>query len=194
MKKLIGGPLIQPFLTEVKDLYLRMDNAYSRVANAHGFFCNGCKSNCCETWFFHHTIAEYFFIMEGCKNLGNDELKKARERAKIVIKNAETFHKTTEAFKTMCPLNVDGKCIIYAHRPMICRLHGVGYSFVMPNNLSKQGKGCSAFEQRAAANKSDAMLDRTPFYRDMAKIEQELRQAVNFTQKTKMTVAQMLTF
>ena len=51
--------------------------------------------------------------------------------------------------------------------------------------------GCEAFTKQCEA-KEYIKFDRTPFYVEMAKLERELREAVGFAQKFKMTVAQML--
>ena len=51
--------------------------------------------------------------------------------------------------------------------------------------------GCKVFEKQCEWKKY-IKFDRTPFYVEMAKLERELREVAGFTQKFKMTVAQML--
>ena len=192
IQSVLADPVIRSFITRLEDLYERMDKVYSEVSQAHGFFCQGCEENCCNTWFFHHTFLEYLCIMEGCHSLDKKEYQNALQRAKKIIVHVNTFHKTSEAFKTMCPLNKDGKCMIYRQRPMICRLHGIHYRFTMPNGAIHQGIGCKVFEEVAKTSNVEAVLDRTPFYREMAGLEKELRQRSGFNKAIKMTVAEML--
>jgi hypothetical protein len=47
------------------------------------------------------------------------------------------------------------------------------------------------FNQRCAG-KNNYTFDRTPFYIEMASLENEMRQAVGFQKKLKMTIAQMI--
>jgi hypothetical protein len=50
---------------------------------------------------------------------------------------------------------------------------------------------CEAFTKHCEG-KEYIKFDRTPFYIEMAKLESRLREALDFAQKFKMTVAQML--
>jgi cell division protein YceG involved in septum cleavage len=38
----------------------------------------------------------------------------------------------------MCPLNEEGRCSLYLHRLMICRMHGVPSSLTFPNGQTKK--------------------------------------------------------
>ncbi|MBI9074544.1 MAG: hypothetical protein JEZ02_03960 [Desulfatibacillum sp.] len=192
LKAILADPVIRSFISRIEDLYGRMDQVYTDISQAHGFHCQGCEDNCCKTWFFHHTFLEYLCIMEGCYLLEAKDYEDALQRARDVIIHVNTYHKTSEAFRTMCPLNDQGKCMIYQHRPTICRLHGIHYQFSMPNGAIHQGIGCQAFEDIAKANNVESVLDRTPFYQEMAGLEKELRQRSGFNQPIKMTVAEML--
>jgi hypothetical protein len=90
----------------------------------------------------------------------------------------------------MCPLNLEGRCIVYAHRPMICRMHGIPHELQRPDGRRIRGPGCEAFA--CSRHDPDDFLDRTPFYRDMAALEGELRRTIRFRAKIRMTVAQMV--
>jgi hypothetical protein len=46
--------------------------------------------------------------------------------------------------------------------------------------------------QKCVNGKKYIKFDRTPFYIEMAKLERELREALDFAQKFKMTMTQML--
>jgi Fe-S-cluster containining protein len=99
-----------------------------------------------------------------------------------------------QARRIMCPLNSDGFCRLYAHRPMICRLHGVPYRMGRPDSMETHGSGCHRIDWDMAADKSaDCMFDRTDLYRELSGIEIELRKELNFGQRIKMTIAEMIT-
>ena len=74
---------------------------------------------------------------------------------------------------------------------MICRLHGIPHQLQKPGQGIMYSPGCEAFTKQCEA-KEYIKFDRTPFYVEMAKHERELREAVGFAQKFKMTVAEML--
>jgi hypothetical protein len=96
-----------------------------------------------------------------------------------------------EAVRRMCPLNFDARCILYLYRPMICRLHGIPHELKKPGQQGILGSGCETFDRRCGHMRY-FQFDRTPFYRDMAKLEQEVRQALDFYGKFRMSVAQMI--
>jgi hypothetical protein len=54
------------------DLFDEMDQAYTVVAGQYGFQCNGCADNCCLTRFYHHTLLEYLYLVEGLRTLEPD--------------------------------------------------------------------------------------------------------------------------
>ena len=91
----------------------------------------------------------------------------------------------------MCPLNFDGRCILYAYRPMICRLHGIPHEFTRPDQRTLYGPGCEAFTKKYA-QKGHIKFDRTPFYLAMAELEKDFKLKAGLTRKLKMTIAQMI--
>ncbi|MBF0573595.1 MAG: hypothetical protein HQK69_07535 [Desulfamplus sp.] len=113
----------------------------------------------------------------------------------------------------MCPLNQDGKCILYKYRPMICRLHGIPHELVKPASylLSSNTKpisdinstlisdtntvlspGCNDGSELFSA-KGYIKFDRTPFYSEMAAIEKEyLIATIGRAVRNRQTIAQML--
>jgi hypothetical protein len=93
----------------------------------------------------------------------------------------------------MCPLNVNGLCRLYEYRPMICRLQGIPHRIKKPGDPEQTGPGCHKFaEGTAAGDPSDPEFDRTEFYSGMAAIEIELRRLVNFRERYRKTVADMV--
>lgn len=179
-------------LAELASLYGKMDVAYDRIADAHGFHCSGCADNCCLTRFFHHTLLEYMYLMKGFYGLDKvlqDQVVRQAAEVNRVVDSAVT---SGEISHVMCPLNMDGLCVLYDFRPMICRLHGISHEFRHPSGKIVSGPGCAAFETQCNTG-GGMVLDRTPFYRDMAILEGRVRERSGIRKKLKMTVAQMLT-
>ena len=179
------------FLDRLKTIFTAMDKTYRKVSDHYGFHCTGCEGSCCFTRFYHHTLLEYFFIREGYKALGYEKQGEVAQKAQDVCRKTDPADENGQPARLMCPLNVDGLCLTYANRPMICRLHGIPHELHGTNGGVMQGRGCDAFYQQCF-QKELFTFDRTPFYVKMANLERELRQTVGMTQKIKMTIAQMI--
>lgn len=181
-----------PHLQSLKRLYMEMDGAYTEAASAHGFECPGCEDNCCETEFYHHTLIEYLYIKEGFEALPESVRQTAGEKAASACarRAAATGGRPV---RVMCPLNANGRCLVYAHRPMICRLHGVPSTFRHPARGLIRSPGCAAFDRCCGDGVSVApRLDRTLFYRKMSELEQQLRNATDVGERIRKTVAEMV--
>ncbi len=181
----------RPFLDPLHALYGQMDAAYAKTAASYGFECAGCSENCCLTRFYHHTHIEFAGLMQGFYQLETQAQHRIRQEA------AEVNRRVTEAMerrltpRVMCPVNGDGRCRLYAFRPMICRLHGLPHEFCLPGKHPVYGPGCHEFDRRCA-DKGYVRFDRTPFYRGLALLEQAFQQQTGLAGKLKKTVAQML--
>jgi len=175
----------------VEQLFERMDNAYDRAAEQSGFVCNGCENNCCMTRFDHHTLLEFLYLREGLARLPSGLRETLRQRALAVMEQAADLQRRRKAVRVMCPLNEDGRCILYAHRPMICRLHGIPHALRRPDGTVQTGPGCDDYYAQCGASTRNR-LDRTPLYVAMAQLEQLLRTELRFDRKIKMTVAEMI--
>ena len=90
-----------------------------------------------------------------------------------------------------CPLCQEGRCLLYAYRPMICRLHGIPHELHRPDRAVIYGPGCAVFST-VAKGKRYIVFDRTEFYRELSGLEQEARAALRLTPKIKMTISQMV--
>lgn len=180
-----------PFLDRLKNLYAEMDEKYDQTAQYYGFTCPGCLDNCCMTRFYHHTLLEYLYIRQGLNQLTSSKKADIYEKAKNVLKLTVGTDKNKKTARVMCPLNLNGLCLIYHFRPMICRLHGITYELHNPNRGIIYGSGCNEFT-KLCGSKKYYKFDRTPFYVKMANLEKELRKATEITQKTKMTIAEMI--
>ncbi len=183
--------IMSVFFKQLKLIYSAMDDTYKKVTDSYGFNCRGCNDNCCMTRFYHHTYLEYFFLIEGFNSLGGNVKKAAAEKAADIIGKVMDRDNKGEPVRLMCPLNFKGLCILYDYRPMICRLHGIPHELRRPGQEPILGPGCGEFSDQCG-KMAYIRFDRTPFYMDMSKTEQNLRKELGLTEKFKKTVAQML--
>lgn len=190
-KDMMAAPIDIAFLDRLKQIYAAMDRAYNRAAGHYGFVCDGCRDSCCRSRFYHHTIIEYDYLIEGLKTLNSEKLKAVTSRALLVVEETARADKNGAAVRLLCPLNFDELCILYPYRPMICRLHGIPHELQKPGQKPVNGPGCGTFDRRCS-RQNYFKFDRTPFYRDMAILEQEVRQAMGTNEKIRMTVAEMI--
>ena len=172
-------------------VYEEMDAAYAAAAAQFGFVCNGCEDNCCLTRFRHHTLVEYAYLQKGFEGLDAGFRRRVADRA-VVYREALQAAETRQApFRHWCPLNQAGRCILYAFRPMICRLHGLPHILRHPVRGLIQGPGCHIFEAQCPASASRP-LDRSFIYKSLAGLERTARQASGFRLPVNMTIADMI--
>ena len=176
-------------IDKVALIFDRLDTAYGRVSDQYGFVCSGCEDNCCRSLFYHHTLAEYAYLYAGFNALPD------KVRWAVIVKAQqacnEQGHSSKGPKRVFCPLNNKDRCLVYQHRPMICRLHGISHELHYPGKPVQLGPGCDAFA--ALSSKQPYIpFDRTPFYKEMAALEKELRQATGIKGKFRLTVAEMI--
>jgi hypothetical protein len=179
------------FLDRLKSIFADMDREYSKAAAHYGFDCHACADICCQTRFYHHTYIEYLLVQVGFKTLSPDMQAEIESRALNVIQRTAELGKKGKSVRLMCPLNFDNLCVLYLYRPMICRLHGIPHEFRNGADNQVHASGCGTFDDRCSG-KSYLKFDRTPFYRDMAGLENKFRQTIGVRGKIKMTIAEML--
>ncbi|MBI5844907.1 MAG: YkgJ family cysteine cluster protein [Deltaproteobacteria bacterium] len=172
-------------------LFAEMDAAYEKASSDTGFACTGCEDNCCLTWFHHHTLAEVLAIYDGFCRLPENARSLSAQKAQDVLEALKIHNDTEGPFRAWCPLNFDGRCAAYAHRPMICRLHGLSWKMTLPHGIVQQGPGCEIFGRRSSAAQEPA-LDRTPFYRRLAALEKDLRSSLSFSGRIRLSVAETI--
>jgi Fe-S-cluster containining protein len=178
-------------LARLVSLFDAMETAYGEVADASGFRCTGCEENCCKTRFHHHTLLELIFLCRGFADLSDTDRAGAVQRATAAVAATAAAEAEGRSVRIWCPLNLDDRCLLYASRPMICRLHGIPHELHHPGRGVIQGPGCDAFHQ-TCSGPVRIRLDRTPFYRRMAGLEAELKAAAGFHGKIRLTVAEMI--
>lgn len=176
------------------DLYDRMERAYEESARQAGLSCAGCETNCCTSFFQHHTHVEWAYLWRGLQAL-------PEARRKEFIRRAEAYGEETRAAMAanalpdaMCPLNEDGLCVLYSHRLMICRMHGTRNLLSLPDGQRRLFPGCARFSTLPCGRDEDfPPLDRTPFYQALAALEMEFRQkAGRPLPRVDLTLAEML--
>jgi Fe-S-cluster containining protein len=181
--------LVENFSGRMRALYAAMDEAYDAVAKHYGFGCEGCEDNCCTQRFHHHTLAEYHYLLEGMKAAEPEPASRILVKAKIVLDSYRKEIEVGEVLPLMCPVNFDGLCGLYGHRPMICRMHGLPHRFRRPDGREERGGGCARFEEK---NATDWTVDRTKEYAELAKIEGEIRKRTLRGGRYRKTTAEML--
>jgi hypothetical protein len=184
-------PVYAAFIERLKQVYAAMDRAYQQAADPYGFTCDGCRDNCCRTRFYHHTMIEYIYMVKGLNTLTRKKQNEVKSRALTVVDEITRADGSGAVVRLMCPLNFDELCILYSCRPMICRLHGIPHELKKPGQKPVYNPGCETFNRRCG-HKDYLKFDRTPFYREMAMLEHEVKQALAFDGKIRMTVAEMI--
>jgi Fe-S-cluster containining protein len=184
-----GG--LAPFRERLQALYAQMDRAYRAAARGYGFDCQGCSESCCRTRFDHHTLLEYLYLHEGLAGLTPENRAAVLRRADEVRRESAALAGRGLPVRLMCPLNREGRCLLYAFRPMICRLHGIPHELRPPGRPVSYGPGCRLFSERHA-RQPYVPFDRSPLYARMASLEQDIRRALGFGARLKMTIAEML--
>jgi hypothetical protein len=187
----LHDPFLTVFLDRLQRLFGAMDRRYAEAAEYYDFRCEGCEENCCRTRFYHHTYLEYMYIHSGLRNLSDGKRNDILSRASEVCRKTAALDEEGGLVRLMCPLNYDGLCALYDYRPMICRFHGIPHELHRPDRNIIKGPGCGMFERRCL-DKNYYKFDRTPFYIEMAQLENELQRAAGLGGRIKMTIAEMI--
>lgn len=182
---------LSTWIDRLVQVFRDMDDAYERAAEQCGFACRGCEDNCCQTRFHHHTLLEYLAIYMGFQQLTAPEKASAKAKAAAAFRAYARADAAGKKIRVWCPLNRDGRCRVYALRPMICRLHGIPHALHSPGGGIVRGPGCGQFDLQRQ-NGAEAFLDRTPLYRAMATLEKEFRGFLGANDKLKLTIAEMV--
>jgi Fe-S-cluster containining protein len=181
------------FSRKMEKLYNEMQKAYDDVAGHYdSFSCKGCTDNCCTQRFFHHTLAEYRYLKEGLMEALKTDPYLVRQmliKARIVTDTYTREKVLGDIVPLMCPVNLEGLCRLYKHRPMICRLHGLPHRFKKPDGSEERGTGCARFE---GAHKTDWTVNRSKLYTGLAAMEADVRRTSGFRGRYSLTTAEML--
>jgi len=192
MVKLKRTPKTRIFL-QLANLYKRMEESYEEHARALGLSCAGCEDNCCTSYFHHHTYIEWAYFWEGFKGLPSEQQEAIEQRAQEYVEHLKQSLLAGQKPSLMCPVNEKGLCVLYSHRLMICRLHGVPNFFLQPGGGIKEFPGCFKSQKLVQSQKQVKLLDRTPFYQELAELELAfLGSKRNKVPRVKLTLAEMI--
>lgn len=187
----VSADILIPYMDRIRDLFRDMDGTYDRVAGVYRFNCNGCPDNCCKTRFYHHTLIETLYVGEGYRRLNPQKRRAVARRSGEVRKQWIDADRAGKRISLWCPLNWDGRCEIYPFRPMICRLHGIPHELDRPDRAIQYGPGCERFSEQCRGHRY-VSFDRTPFYYRLAALDRTLRSAIEFRDKLRLTIADMI--
>jgi Fe-S-cluster containining protein len=152
-------------------LYADMQERYAIHAQSLGLTCENCTDNCCTSYFQHHTRVEWAYLLQGLSELPPERRAAYEARARDYVRMAQQALAQGERPGIMCPLNDDGRCGVYAHRLMICRLHGVPNRLRYPDGRTLDFPGCFRSQELCAGSDSFPILDRTQLYTRLMELE-----------------------
>ena len=186
--------ILQPELAaKIAELYSRMEQVYDLVAQQLDFTCQGCPDNCCDSYFLHHTYAEWGYLWVGLLELEPERRAAVESRAADYAAACEKALARGERPQLMCPLNEKGRCSLYLHRLMICRMHGVPSSLTFPNGKVQKFPGCFRCQEIVGDRQAVPSVERASLFRELVALEQELLgEKQGQLPKLKKTIAEMI--
>ncbi len=181
----------------IRQIYEEMERGYDQVASQLQFSCDGCPDNCCDSYFQHHTFVEWGYLWLGFRQLSETRQAEILERSHLYNTACEQVLARNERPQVMCPLNENGRCILYTHRLMVCRTHGVPATMQRPDGKRLDFPGCFRCQElvkKTFTHESEVpRADRTPLLRKLAMLENELMGGKrHLYPRIKLTIAQML--
>ncbi len=190
MKELLLSPKI---IEQLEDIYTEMETAYGRVAKEIDFSCKGCPDNCCDSYFLHHTYIEWSFLWRGIRQLSTEKQEELQHRARKNIIECESLLQQGERPQVMCPLNEKGLCVVYQHRLMVCRTHGVPAVIIRPDGKKLSFPGCFRCQELEVSQNKSSFVERTSMLQKLALLEQEFLEGKrHLFPKVRLTIAEML--
>ncbi len=183
---------------ELESIYIEMEESYQDVASQIGLSCQGCSDNCCDSWFQHHTYAEWAWLWQGLSELPSEKLETIKNKANDYIKKTNKAIQEQKQPQTPCPLLADdGLCTLYQHRLLVCRMHGVPASMTRPDGQKISFPGCfrcqEICEEKHQLESDIPRMDRTRLFQRMAILEHNLLYGKrHLFPKVKKTIAEMI--
>ena len=181
----------------MRRIYQAMEKEYEAVARQLAFGCDGCPDNCCDSYFLHYTYVEWAYLWRGMRQLPEQRQQEIVGRAGLVLRQYQEQLAREQRPLVMCPLNENGRCVVYPFRLLVCRTHGVPAAMTRPDGRRLSFPGCFRCQEIVAARSVEAkavpMVDRTHLLRQLAQLENEfLRDIRERCPKIRMTIAEML--
>ena len=193
MKELV---LPDNLIERLEEIYQKLQDEYDRVARDLRFSCNGCPDNCCDSYFLHHTYLEWAFLWIGFRRLEAHRQEAILDRARAWLTQCEKALAIGTRPQVMCPLNSNGMCMLYEHRLLVCRTHGVPAKMTRPDGRELQFPGCFRCQEIVVEEyraQQVPYVARTPLLHALAALENQLLGGERFLfPKVKMTIAEML--
>ncbi len=194
MKEIVLGEQLS---AEIATIYEEMESDYDVVARALKFSCDGCPDNCCDSYFLHHTYSEWAYLWQGFRAESEEKQRQIIECSEQYILDCQKAEVEGERPQVMCPLNEDGRCILYMHRLMVCRTHGVPASMRRPDGQILNFPGCfrcqEIVKKKFDHDSQAPHMERTPLLRRLVGVERELMgEKIHLYPRVKLTIAQML--
>ena len=183
-------------LEQIEALYGDMEQSYDITASLLGHSCAGCPDNCCDSYFLHFTYIEWGYLWHGMSLLTQEKQSELISRALIYEKQSEEMLARGERPRLLCPLNENGRCILYKYRLMVCRTHGVPAVMTRPDGKKLTFPGCFRCQELVDQSEIDVnsvMMERTPLLSRLVGLEQDLLEGKrSLMPKVRMTIAGML--
>lgn len=181
----------------IESLYEDMEAAYKDVAAKLDFTCEGCPDNCCDSHFLHHTYVEWAYLWLGFSMVDKEKQQDILKRCEEYVAACKVAEELDERPQAMCPLNEDGLCILYQHRLLVCRTHGVPAIIRFPDGQARHFIGCfrcqEIIDARFVRTDHAPHVDRAPYLAKLIGIEDEVCENKRAElAKVKMTIAEML--
>jgi len=175
-------------------IYEELGQQYDKVAEELHFSCGGCPDNCCDSYFLHHTYVEWAYLWLGFQELDPARQKKIAVKCRDYINRCRLAESKDERPQSMCPLNEKGLCILYEHRMLICRTHGVPATMMRPDGRVLRFPGCFRCQEIVAQKDAPPpVVGRTPMLRRLVLLESELLEnRRHLLPGVKMTIAEMI--
>ncbi len=182
---------------EMRRIYEEMASSYDVVARSLNFSCDGCPDNCCDSYFLHHTYAEWAYLWKGFCELDEARQEELVERSKQYILECEKAEARGERPQVMCPLIDEGRCSLYTYRLMVCRTHGVPASMRRPDGQTLNFPGCfrcqKIVKKKFVHDSQAPHVERTPLLQRLVAVERKLMgEKLHLYPRVKLTIAQML--
>ncbi len=181
-------------------IYQEMAEDYQRVATELRFSCDGCPDNCCDSWFQHHTYIEWAYLWRGFCQLSQEKQVEIVERSRRYCVDSEKVLAAGQRPQIICPLNEEGRCLLYTHRLMVCRTHGVPATMQRPDGKRLNFPGCFRCQELVqkqygtGREESVPRVERTLVLRRLATLENEFLDGKrHLYPRLQLTIAQMLT-
>ena len=188
--------LTEQMVKELEDIYEKLQQEYERVAGVLNFSCTGCPDNCCDSYFLHHTYAEWAHLWLGIRQLEPKRQQVLITRATSYLELCEQDLAAGQRPQRMCPLNEEGLCALYQHRLLVCRTHGVPATMTRPDGQTLRFPGCFRCQDIVDARYQQEQpphVERTFLLRKLALLENELLDNKrHLMPKVKITIAEML--